>query len=53
MKENENYLKGSNKVGNYKYVPSVKGVYVIYHDITEQFYIGQTNDIGNFRRVWN
>ena len=46
MKENENYLKGSNKVGNYKYAPSVKGVYVIYHDITEQFYIGQTNDIG-------
>lgn len=45
MKENKDYVHGSHN-GNFKYAPSVGAVYIIYHDITGHYYIGQTSDIG-------
>lgn len=47
MKENKNFIKGSKRTGG-KYIPKgvgVQGVYIIYHDITNEFYIGKSCDI--------
>lgn len=47
MKENKNFIKGCKRTGG-KYIQKgvgVQGVYIIYHDITNEFYIGKSCDI--------
>lgn len=46
MKENKNFVKGSRKPNNYKYLPwGERGIYFITHDITGHYYIGQSNNL--------
>lgn len=47
MKENKDYVRGRQCKDNYKYCPrGTKGVYIITHDITGQYYIGCSGNIG-------